>query len=131
MKNIVEAIKEAQTLAFREHIETNMIFFNKNFAKTNPSVLVFDRELYCLPPMLLGMEVQITDELPEKVSFALTKGTTERDKLIAEKERSTAQNIWDDCIDKIMRGCGDDKEFWVIEILIETFKKYGVGFEVE
>ena len=46
-------------------------------------------------------------------------------------QKETAQDIWDDCIDKIMRGCGDDKEFWVIEILVETFKKYGVGFNEE
>ena len=44
-------------------------------------------------------------------------------------QNETAQEIWDDCIDKIMRGCGDDKEFWVMKILIETFKKYRVGFE--
>ena len=46
-------------------------------------------------------------------------------------QSETAQEIWDDCIDKIMRGCGDDKEFWVMKILIETFKKYGVGFDKE
>ena len=41
-----------------------------------------------------------------------------------------AREIWDDCIDKIMRGCGDDKGFWVVEILIETFKKYGVEVDL-
>jgi hypothetical protein len=46
-------------------------------------------------------------------------------------QNETAQEIWDDCIDKIMRGCGDDKEFWVVKILIETFKKYDVGFDEE
>ena len=46
-------------------------------------------------------------------------------------QNETAQEIWDDCIDRIMRGCGDDKEFWVIEVLVKTFKKYGVGFEEE
>ena len=45
--------------------------------------------------------------------------------------KDTAKDIWYDCIDKIMRGCGDDKEFWVMEILMETFKKYGVGFNEE
>ena len=45
--------------------------------------------------------------------------------------KDTAKEIWEDCIDEIMRGCGDDKEFWVMKILIETFKKYGVGVEVE
>lgn len=48
-----------------------------------------------------------------------------------QTEKDTAREIWDDCIDKIMRGCGDDKEFWVVEILSETFKKYEVGFEVD
>lgn len=48
-----------------------------------------------------------------------------------QAEKETARKIWDDCIDKIMRGCGDDKEFWVVEILSETFKKYEVGFEVD
>lgn len=53
-------------------------------------------------------------------------------KIQAKKtEKETAREIWDDCIDKIMRGCGDDKEFWVVEILSETFKKYEVGFEVD
>ena len=53
------------------------------------------------------------------------------DKCKEKAVKDTAREIWCDCIDKIMRGCGDDKEFWVIEILIKTFKKYGVGFDVE
>ena len=48
---------------------------------------------------------------------------------IKKVRKETANEIWDDCINKIMRGCGDDKEFWVIEILIDTFKKYGVEVE--
>jgi alpha-glucuronidase len=48
-----------------------------------------------------------------------------------QAEKDTARKIWNDCIEKIMRGCGDDKEFWVVKILIKTFKKYEVGFEVD
>ena len=43
--------------------------------------------------------------------------------------KDTAKEIWNDCIDKIMRGCGDDKEFWVVKILVDTFKKFGVEVE--
>ena len=50
---------------------------------------------------------------------------------VEQAVKDTAKEIWEDCIDEIMRGCGDDKEFWVMKILIETFKKYGVGVEVE
>ena len=124
MKNIVEAIKEAQTLAFRENIETNMIFLNKNFAKTNPSVLVFDRELYCLPPMILGMEVQITDELPEKVSFALTKGATERGKLIAETEEKMAKEILILAEDY---NCGTESD--IDNFMLTLKERYGVEVE--
>lgn len=53
------------------------------------------------------------------------------DEIEQQAVKDTAKEIWEDCIDEIMRGCGDDKEFWVMKILIETFKKYGVGFEVE
>ena len=50
--------------------------------------------------------------------------------MLKQERKQTAKEIWEDCIDEIMRGCGDDKEFWVMKILIETFKKYSVGFEV-
>ena len=67
-----------------------------------------------------------------KETIAEQKADIERLKVAKEQTATnTAQDIWDDCIDKIMRGCGDDKEFWVIKILMETFKKYGVGFNEE
>lgn len=77
------------------------------------------------------------DELTEELDYykcanrELTSTNEMLKKYRKQDAKDTAKEIWDDCIDKIMRGCGDDKEFWVVEILVETFKKYSVGFSVE
>ena len=130
---IREKIREAIRLAEIENIRANAIVINKNFIKTPLLRSVICGVGYILPPMICGLEMYFTDnELPENYAFAITEACqTERDRLVEETEFKTAKKIWEDCIDEIMRGCGDDKEFWVMKILIETFKKYGVGFEVE
>ena len=80
------------------------------------------------------LQKQVDELLNRRIEpkiFQCHADTLENCPKVEQAVKDRAKEIWGDCIDKIMRGCGDDKEFWVMEILIETFKKYEVGFEVE
>lgn len=76
--NLVDYIKKAQDSAFKNHIKANVVVLNKH--------LKYCREGYSLlgerkfvgtdtathyPPMLFGLSMYLTDELPDEIAFGL------------------------------------------------------------
>ena len=43
--------------------------------------------------------------------------------------KETAREFYLSFIDELMRGCGDDKEFWVVKLINEKVKQFGVEVE--
>ena len=85
-KSLQDWVKEAYKHAIAEGIDANTIVLNKNFVKTNDfGFLVGGQFYHDMPPMILGLEIRVTDDLPDKVDFALIDAPfTERERLISE-----------------------------------------------
>jgi len=86
-EEILKRIKEAQNQAIKEHIQANTIFISERLARLKPFALILDNTLTTriLPPMILGMEIKVTDELPEEYDFAITRvDETERERIKRE-----------------------------------------------
>lgn len=51
--------------------------------------------------------------------------------MVADKvERRSIRDFCLTFMDELMRGCGDDKEFWVVKLINQTLKIYDVDLEV-
>ena len=44
-------------------------------------------------------------------------------------ERKVIRDFCLTFMDELMRGCGDDKEFWVVKLINQAAKVYGVNLE--
>ena len=70
----IKIVKEAKQLAIKEGLKANVIFINEKFAKTPALTIPTSRSSFsCLPPMIMGLEVDIAKELPDNVLFAVTE----------------------------------------------------------
>lgn len=75
--------------------------------------------------MICGLEIKVTDVLPEEYSFAIVKSpTTEREELIAQVRRETVKAILYD-FDKRCPNCSIGRSLWMDRIRNE----YGVEVE--
>lgn len=82
-KSLVDMLAEAQAKALKEGIKANTVIIDEHFAKVNAFDFVFGRDVMHLPPMICGLEVQVSDELPDGYSFAVLEAPeTERERLI-------------------------------------------------
>ena len=82
-KSLADMLAEAQAKALKEGIKANTVIIDEHFAKVNAFDFVFGRDVMHLPPMICGLEVQISDELPDGYDFAVLEAPeTERERLI-------------------------------------------------
>lgn len=94
-KSLHDWVKEAYKQAIKEGIDANTVVLNKNFIKTNGFAFCISNHFWHdLPPMICGLEIRVTDDLPEKVDFALIKANmTEREKLVKQTVLDTVRTI--------------------------------------
>lgn len=84
-QSLSDMIAEANAKALKEGIKANTVMIDKHFAKVNAFDFVFMRDIISLPPMICGLEVQVSDEFPDGYDFAvLETPKTERELLVRE-----------------------------------------------
>lgn len=93
-KGFADAVFEARNKALKEGIKANTVIIDEHFAKVNAFDFVFGRDVMHLPPMICGLEVQISDELPDGYDFAVLEAPeTERERLIRQAKSEAAREI--------------------------------------
>jgi hypothetical protein len=133
-KEFIEKIQQAQVEAIKKGIKANTVLINDKIGYVKPFLLGRNS---IFPPMICGLEVQITDELPECYDFLICENpVTERERLISDACKETAR----ECL-KILHsigGCGATEDYsrgWdnaINEAYKEISDKYGVtAFEEE
>lgn len=96
-KSLQDWVWEAYKKGIQEQIIANTILIDKHFAKTN-RILVYNLDI---PPMICGLEIKLTEELPDGYNFALVEALeTERDRIIKNAKAEVAREIFEE-IDKI------------------------------
>lgn len=97
-KSLSDLIFEARKRAIAEGIIANTVIIDKSFAKVNSIHVVAGDGIFTLPPMICGLEVKLSDELPDRYDFAILEAPeTEREKLI----RKTKNEVIDDIVKKL------------------------------
>lgn len=93
-KRLEDFIWEAWREALKEGIRANTVLINKHFAKVNEFPFAFMDRSGSLPPMICGLEVHISNELPDGYDFAvLETPETEREKLIRQTRADTVKKM--------------------------------------
>ncbi|MBR2335828.1 MAG: hypothetical protein IKA62_06370 [Clostridia bacterium] len=101
-KSLVDFIAEAKKTAIKENIIANTVIINETFAKTNDIGIVFGRSILHIPPMICGLEVHISDELPDGYDFAVVRAPeTERERIIKQANKKLAEEIFEE-IEKVI-----------------------------
>ena len=101
-KSLADMLAEAKAKALKEGIKANTVIIDEHFAKVNAFDFVFGRDVMHLPPMICGLEVQVSDELPDGYSFAVLEAPeTERERLIRKAKSEVAREIFEE-IEKII-----------------------------
>lgn len=49
--------------------------------------------------------------------------------IMTETRKEVIKEFYQSFIDELMRGCGDDKEFWVVKLINEKLKQFCVDLE--
>lgn len=89
-ESLADILAKAYKKALKEDIKANTVIIDEHFAKVNAFDFVFGRDVMSLPPMICGLEVQVSDELPDGYDFAVLEfPETERDRLV-RKTRTEA-----------------------------------------
>ena len=92
---IEKLIREAYKKAIQENIKANTVVLNKTFAKVNNFCLPFMGGYMEVPPMICGLEVHVSDELPAGCDFAVFEAPhTRTERIIAEAEHKVAKEIF-------------------------------------
>lgn len=82
-KSLADILAEAYMKALKEDIKANTVIIDEHFAKVNAFSFVFGRDVMHLPPMICGLEIQVSGELPDGYDFAVLEvPETERDRLV-------------------------------------------------
>jgi hypothetical protein len=94
---LADIIAEAYAKALKEGIKANTVIIDEHFAKVNAFDFVFGRDVMSLPPMICGLEVQVSDELPDGYDFAVLEvPETERERLIRKAKSEVAREIFEE-----------------------------------
>lgn len=94
VKSLSDMLAEAKAKALKEGIKANTVIIDEHFAKVNAFDFVFGRAVMSLPPMICGLEVQVSDELPSGYDFAVLEAPeTERERLIRKAKSEVAREI--------------------------------------
>lgn len=128
-KSLTDMLAEAYAKALKEDIKANTVIIDEHFAKVNALDFVFGRDVMHLPPMICGLEVQVSDELPDGYSFAVLEAPeTERERLIRKAKSEAAREIFEE-INAIKKeyasGDIDGNELYIR--LYQLEKKYTEG----
>ena len=111
-KTLHQWIWDARQEAVKEGIKANTVIINKHFAKVNAHIFNFNGSVLDMPPMICGLEVKLSEELPEGYDFALCEAyETERERLIRNAKAEVAREIFDEIASMIgskfpMKACG-------------------------
>ena len=125
-KSLSDMLAEAKAEALKEGIKANTVIIDEHFAKVNAFDFVFGRAVMSLPPMICGLEVQVSDELPSGYDFAVLEAPeTERERLIRKAKSEVAREIFEEIEEYTATWCGD--YLISIEKLDELKKKYTEG----
>jgi hypothetical protein len=91
---INDLIREAWEKALKEGIKANTVMIDEHFAKVNNFHFVFINDVVRFPPMICGLEVRVSNELPDGYDFAvLETPETEREKLIRQTRADTVKKM--------------------------------------
>lgn len=102
VKSLVDFILEARKNALKENIRANTVLLDETFAKVNDIHFVVGRDILHIPPMICGLEVRLTDELPDGYDFALVEAPeTERERIVRTAKTEVAREIFEE-IEKIL-----------------------------
>ncbi len=106
IEDIISRIREAQIEATKEGIRANTVFISEKLAKSKSFELAFGTGLICrFPPMILGMDMRVTDDLPEEYDFTICEAdetAREREKrLAAAEERRKIVDMLSKLIEKL------------------------------
>lgn len=103
-KSLTDLIWEAQKEAIKEGIKANTIILSKHITKVNGFALYNGFNYMELPPMVCGLEVFASDELPDGYDFSLVEAPmTAREKLIAETRADTVRKMESLLIDEVFK----------------------------
>lgn len=128
IEDMILLIRQAESEALKNNIQANTVILNnKKFGKVKP----FYTAQGALPPMICGLEINLSNELPEGYDFLIYESPImERERLISDTRKETAR----ECL-KILHGIGgcDATEEWskgfdaaIDEAYKEISDKYGV-----
>lgn len=93
-ESLADILAEAYKKALKEGIKANTVIIDEHLAKVNAFDFVFGRAVMSLPPMICGLEVQVSDELPDGYDFAVLEvPETERERLIRKAKSEVAREI--------------------------------------
>lgn len=103
-KSFAAAVFEAEKNALKEGIKANTVIIDEHFAKVNAFDFVFGRDVMSLPPMICGLEIKVSDELPEGYDFAVLEvPETERERLV----RKTRAEVIDEFAEELKEYLDD------------------------
>lgn len=128
-ESLIKQIQAAESIAIQEHIKANTILINEKYAKVNPFIHVYSwGGLGLFPPMICGLEVKTTSELPEGYMFAVTQSPqTEREAFEEQVQKDTAKKI----MEKLKASIKEQSANGLIEEINELCEEYGIELEEE
>lgn len=110
-KTLEEWITEAYFKAIHEGIKANTVMISEHFAKVNEFPLTFGLSTALLPPMICGLQVYVSKDLPEGYDFGLVEAPmTEREAIANEAERKVAREIFEE-IEKLTYRYLNDADY--------------------
>ncbi len=94
---LMDIIHEARKKAIQEGIMANTVLIDKHWAKVNAFDTIFGCDLFSLPPMICGLELRVSDELPEGYSLAVVEAKeTERERIVRQAKTEVAREIFEE-----------------------------------
>ena len=93
-KTISDYIFEAKKKALQDGIMANTVVLSKHIAKVNAFDFCYGDMVLHLPPMICGLEVILSDELPEKYDFAVVEAPeTVRDRIVRQAKAEAVTDV--------------------------------------
>ena len=131
-KSLADLIFEAKKTALKEQIIANTVIIDKTFAKVNDIHFVVGRDILHIPPMICGLEVRLTDELPDGYAFALVEAPeTERERIARTAKAEIAREIFEEFEEMLLHHYEEWDFCYYDDSLGEAFaelkKKYTEG----
>lgn len=99
--DLIEIIAKARAEGIKRGIEANSIIINKNLRYVKPFAMAFeDGPVGLFPPMIMGMEINSANQLPNSADFIIFESKiTERDKIVAEIKKQAVKEFAEWVID--------------------------------